>query len=228
MAISINKLRFFYPDSPQEPVINISNWQLGKSEKVFIHGPSGCGKTTFLNLLCGMLTPSNDSVSSGSIKVLEHSLEQMRPSQLDSFRAQNIGCIFQSFNLIPYLSAIDNIKLASQFSSHPVSQKRIQKLLNDLQLTPSLWDKASHNLSMGQKQRIAIARSLINRPKLIIADEPTSSLDANNRDAFISLLMEQVSELNCALMFVSHDMSLSHHFTRIESFKDINQPELSA
>lgn len=222
MAISINKLRFSYPTSPNEPVINIPSWQLDKGEKVFIHGPSGCGKTTFLNLLSGIL-----SISDGSVIIFEQPLTNMKQSQLDRFRAQNIGCVFQSFNLIPYLSSIENIKLASQFSSHAVNLHDIEKLLSNLQLDCSLWNKPIHNLSMGQKQRIAIARSLINRPKLIIADEPTSSLDAKNRDTFMSLLMEQVTELNCALMLVSHDMSVSHHFSRVESFNELNQTGLT-
>jgi putative ABC transport system ATP-binding protein len=217
MAIIINNLSFCYPETPKEPVINIPSWQLDKGEKVFIHGPSGCGKTTFLNLLSGIL-----EISDGSIKVFDQSLKELKHSQLDRFRAQNIGCVFQSFNLIPYLSAIENIKLASQFSNHNISHYEIEKLLGELQLKSNLYNKPIHSLSMGQKQRIAIARTLINRPKLIIADEPTSSLDAKNRDAFMSLLMEQVNELNCALILVSHDLSVSDHFSRVEQFNEIN------
>ena len=223
MAISINQLEFYYTATPNQPVINISSWDLADSEQVFIHGPSGCGKTTFLNLISGILPVSN-----GSIKVLGHSLEKMNSRQLDTLRANHIGCVFQNFNLIPYLSPIENIKLATEFSNVNTTHGSITELLKKLQLEINTWDKPSHQLSMGQKQRVAIARALINQPKLIIADEPTSSLDGNNRDAFITLLMKQASELNCALILISHDMSLSRHFSRIESFKDINSMVVSS
>jgi putative ABC transport system ATP-binding protein len=218
MAISIKQLEFHYPESPHHPVMSISNWHLGNNEKVFIHGPSGCGKTTFLNLISGI-----QPVLTGSVSVLGHSIKTMKSRQLDRFRANHIGCVSQSFNLIPYLSPIENLNLASLFSNKKTSHDTIVKLLGGLKLEPSTWQKPTQHLSMGQKQRVAIARALINQPKLIIADEPTSSLDEKNRDAFITLLMEQVSQLNCALIFVSHDLSLSRHFSRIESFKDINQ-----
>ncbi len=217
MSISIKQLEFSYPDTANS-VIGIDNWALASHEKTFIHGSSGCGKTTFLNILSGILP-----ITSGSIEMYDHSLQNMKPSQLDTFRANHIGCVFQSFNLIPYLSAIENIKLASQFSKMPTSSDAAIRFLKQLQLEENIWNKPTHHLSMGQKQRVAIARALINQPKLIIADEPTSSLDEKNRDAFLELLMEQVSELNSALILVSHDLSLSQHFSRVESFKDINQ-----
>jgi putative ABC transport system ATP-binding protein len=218
MAITINQLEFYYSETPNHQVINIPSWDLADNEQVFIHGPSGCGKTTFLNLISGIIPVSN-----GSIEMFGYSLQKMKSRQLDKLRANHIGGVFQNFNLIPYLSPIENIKLASQFSKLNTSNGSITELLNKLKLEKKAWDKPTHQLSMGQKQRVAIARALINHPKLIIADEPTSSLDENNRDAFIALLMEQVSELNCALVFISHDLSLSSHFSRIESFKDINQ-----
>jgi putative ABC transport system ATP-binding protein len=218
MAITINQLEFYYSETPNHQVINIPSWDLADNEQVFIHGPSGCGKTTFLNLISGILPVSN-----GSIEMFGYSLQKMKSSQLDKLRANHIGCVFQSFNLIPYLSPIENIKLAAQFSKKNTSNDLISKLLYKLQLEKSTWFKPTHHLSMGQKQRVAIARALINNPKLIIVDEPTSSLDKKNRDTFIALLMEQVSQLNCALIFISHDLSLSRHFSRVDSFKDINQ-----
>jgi putative ABC transport system ATP-binding protein len=217
MSISINNLKFSYSKSPDDIVLNIKHWQLHEQENIFIHGPSGCGKTTFLNLISGMLTTSKDS-----IKVLQHSMAEMKGSEIDSFRAKNIGYIFQNFNLIPYLSPIENIKTACQFSKNIASLSTIKQMLSDLHLEPKTWHKATHFLSMGQKQRVAIARALINQPKLIIADEPTSSLDEKNRDTFMSLLKEQTAKLNCALLLVSHDTSLSQYFSRVESFNDIN------
>lgn len=217
MSILIKQLEFNYPGT-STPVIKIDNWGLASHEKTFIHGASGCGKSTLLNILSGRLL-----AKSGSIDIFDHSLQNMKPSQLDGFRANHIGCVFQNFNLIPYLSAIENIKLASQFSKMPARSDAIIRLLNQLQLEEHILNKPTHQLSVGQKQRVAIARALINQPKLIIADEPTSSLDEKNRDAFLELLMEKVSELNSALIFVSHDLALSRHFSRVEPFQDINQ-----
>ena len=223
MAISIKQLKFHYPESPHHPVMSIENWYLGNKEKVFIHGPSGCGKTTFLNLISGI-----QPTLTGSVKVLGHSMQNMKSRERDRFRANHIGCVFQSFNLVPYLSPIENLMLASQFSNKSPHHDTMMKLLDSLKLEANTWQKPTQHLSMGQKQRVAIARALINQPKLIIADEPTSSLDEKNRDAFITMLMEQVSQLNCALVFVSHDLSLARHFSRIESFKDINPIALSS
>lgn len=217
MSISIDNLRFTYPEAKQDTILHIPKWHLGSNEYVFIHGPSGCGKTTFLNILSGLLPISN-----GSIKVLNQPLKDMSSNKLDKFRANNIGCVHQRFNLISYFSPIENLKLANQFSNKKISDHYIKDCLNKLLLEPRAWHKPIQQLSIGQQQRVAIARALINQPKLIIADEPTSSLDEKNRDAFITQLMKHVNKLNCALILVSHDMALSTHFSRVESLKNIN------
>ena len=152
-------------------------------------------------------------------------LDRMSAKQRDQFRANNIGCVFQRFNLIPYLNAIDNIGLASTFSAGGNAQWRDEAsaLLSALMIEESDWVKPTSNLSMGQQQRVAIARALINSPALLIADEPTSSLDSENRDNFLALLMELIGKRDMTLIFVSHDMALSEHFTRLEALSDITQ-----
>ena len=149
----------------------------------------------------------------------------MSAKQRDQFRANNIGCVFQRFNLIPYLNAIDNIGLASTFSAGGNVQWRDEAsaLLSALMIEQSDWVKPTSNLSMGQQQRVAIARALINSPALLIADEPTSSLDSENRDNFLALLMELIGKRDMTLIFVSHDMALAEHFTRLEALSDITQ-----
>ncbi len=225
MTINLSNLRFSYPEQSHLLVLDIPSWSVSAGEHTLIYGSSGSGKSTLLNILNGLL-----SVNSGHVKVLGQHLNKMTSRQRDNFRSNNIGYIFQQFNLIPYLNAIDNIQLASYFSKSKSKSKfslneEIKALLKTLNLQEKDWNKPVRSLSIGQQQRIAIARALINKPTLLIADEPTSSLDQENRDSFMALLMSIVEENNITLLFVSHDMSLSHYFTRVESLNDINQIE---
>jgi putative ABC transport system ATP-binding protein len=223
MTINLSNLKFSYPKQSHLLVLDIPFWSLSAGEHTLIYGSSGSGKSTLLNILNGLI-----SVNSGHVKVLGQHLNKMTNRQRDTFRANNIGYIFQQFNLIPYLNAIDNIQLASYFSksiSKSSLNEEIKILLKTLNMPEKDWNKPVRTLSIGQQQRIAIARALINKPTLLIADEPTSSLDQENRDSFMALLMSIVEENNITLLFVSHDMSLSHYFTRVETLNDINQIE---
>ena len=218
-TINLHNVHYSYPDTPN-PVLSIPNWSVSAAEQVFVHGPSGCGKSTLLNLLSGMLIPSQ-----GEVTVLGERLDQLSHRKRDRFRANHIGYVFQQFNLIPYLDAIDNIRLANHFSQQRVktaSSAHIQALLTSLNIVAEDWRKPANALSIGQQQRVAIARALINKPQLLIADEPTSSLDLQNRDNFMSQLMSLVAEHKITLLFVSHDLSLSHYFDRTEALGDIN------
>jgi putative ABC transport system ATP-binding protein len=221
MAINLSNIHFSYPSPPNVPLLRIPSWSLAKGENTFIHGPSGSGKSTLLGVLNGLLLPNQ-----GQVSVLGQRLDNITSRQRDKFRANNIGFIFQQFNLIPYLNAVDNIQLAnyfSQSSSKSTSIDKVKTLLTTLNMSEKNWDKPVRTLSIGQQQRIAIARALINSPKLLIADEPTSSLDKNNTDSFMALLMSTVAKNNTTLLFVSHDMSLSHYFNKVESLNEINQ-----
>lgn len=221
MAIHLKDILFSYPEQPDVAVINIPSWTLATGESTFIYGSSGSGKSTLLNILNGLLP-----VNTGHVQVLDQHLEKMTNRQRDKFRANNIGYVFQQFNLIPYLDAIENIKLASYFSNSTSSlNKEIIILLKSLNMPEKDWKKPVRQLSIGQQQRIAIARALINKPKLLIADEPTSSLDQQNSDSFMALLTSIVKEHHITLLFVSHDMSLSQYFSRVESLSEINQVE---
>ena len=223
MAINLSNLRFSYPEQSNLLVLDIPSWSLSAGEHTLVYGSSGSGKSTLLNILNGLL-----SVNSGHVKVLDQHLNKMTSRQRDNFRANNISYIFQQFNLIPYLNAVDNIQLASCFSkskSKSSLNEEIKALLKTLNLPEKDWNKPVRSLSIGQQQRIAIARALINKPTLLIADEPTSALDQENRESFMALLMSIVKESNITLLFVSHDMSLSRYFTRVESLNDINKIE---
>lgn len=220
MAIELANIRFHYPGRPDHLVLNIPSWSLDRGDQIFIHGPSGCGKSTLLGLLSGLLSPV-----AGEIKVLGQHLNQMNGRQRDRFRSDHIGYVFQQFNLMPYLNAIDNVLLATSFSQKNnarVLKSNIKALFEALNIPEKEWRLPCRDLSVGQQQRVAIARALINKPQLLIADEPTSSLDKANSDAFMKLLMALVAEQGMTLLFVSHDFSLSDYFNKVQPLGDFN------
>jgi putative ABC transport system ATP-binding protein len=173
---------------------------------------------------------------SGTLTVLDADLSKLSQRQRDRFRADHVGYIFQQFNLLPYLSALQNVVLAASFSK--ARQARLQaqdvsaedeskRLLTRLGIAESLWHAQAGNLSVGQQQRVAAARALLGAPELLIADEPTSALDTDARDNFLQLLQEECEQQNITLVFVTHDATLSHHFDRIIELADMNTAEVS-
>ncbi|MEZ9763669.1 ABC transporter ATP-binding protein [Vibrio splendidus] len=212
------------------PTLEIPSLHIQTQEHLFIKGPSGCGKSTLLGLLTGI-----NQTDQGEVSILGQDLTQLTPRQRDKFRADHIGYIFQQFNLLPYLSVIDNVTLPCQFStirkqqvteSQNSLQATAQDLLLRLKLPQALMDKPVTELSIGQQQRVAAARALIGQPKIIIADEPTSALDHDNREAFIELLLEQANQAGSTLIFVSHDPTLEKLFTRTIDLKTVNQAKV--
>lgn len=211
-----------------KPVLDIPELVVQRTRKVFIHGPSGSGKTTLLGLLGGVLTPL-----AGQVSVLGTDLATLSPVQRDHFRARHIGFIFQMFNLIPYLSVVDNVTLPLSFASERLQSvqrsgltpvQEAKRLLAHLGLDdPSLLERPVTELSIGQQQRVASARALIGSPELIIADEPTSALDADSRRAFIRLLFNECEAAGSTVLFVSHDRSLESLFDHSLSLQDINR-----
>jgi len=223
--ININNLRFAWQ---KEPIININAFSIEQGQHLFIEGPSGSGKSTLLNLLGGVITPQ-----SGDVEILGQSLNQMSSSQKDSFRANHIGFIFQQFNLIPYLSVLENITLPCTFSSDRKQkalsrsgslQKEARRLLSALGIDDAqLIQRSVNELSVGQQQRVAAARAMLGSPDIIIADEPTSALDNGHRQAFIKILFEECEKENITLIFVSHDSTLKHHFSHHINLLELNQ-----
>jgi putative ABC transport system ATP-binding protein len=205
-------------------VIDIPSLTVKTGEHLFIKGPSGCGKSTLLGLLTGI-----NVANQGKVSVLGTDLASLSGRQRDKFRADNIGYIFQQFNLLPYLSVIENVLLPCHFSTlrrRNVSGDQYQKaatLLQRLHLSPALQAKPVIELSIGQQQRVAAARALMGAPQLIIADEPTSALDHDNREAFIELLLEEANSVHATLAFVSHDPTLERLFTHAISLPQLNR-----
>ena len=210
-AIETSGLSFRWDQAPGP--INFPDLCLNQGEHLFLHGPSGTGKSTFLSLLAGMLTPS-----AGSIHLLGRDMSELGAGARDRFRADHIGVIFQQFNLVPYLSAMANVTLPCSLSStrriaaSPDPEQEAGRLLEALAIPRNHWRRKVTQLSIGQQQRIAAARALIGAPEIILADEPTSALDSDNRDRFLNLLLELARAQNTSVLFVSHDLTLTHHF----------------
>ena len=175
-------------------------------EVLVITGSSGKGKTTLLHLLAGILKPST-----GAIRIDETDITNLKARQLDQFRGQHIGIVFQQPHFIASLSVIENLMLAPYFSGSAIKNGRAKELLAHLQISEQATKKPSR-LSQGQQQRVSIARALMNNPALILADEPTSSLDDENCAIVANLLKEQAQMANAALVIVTHDQRLKNIF----------------
>lgn len=225
--ISFNNVTFSW--DTQKPLIAIPDLTIQDKEHLFIHGPSGSGKSTLLGLISGILTPQQ-----GDIHILNQSLNALTTAQKDQFRVDHIGFIFQQFNLIPYLSILENVILPCHFST--VRRKRVvdtgktpteeaQQLLTRLDLSQTLWNKPVHQLSIGQQQRVAAARALIGTPEIVLADEPTSALDADRQQHFLDLIQHISAENDITFIFISHDLRLAEHFPRQLSMQTINQAQ---
>ena len=223
-VIELHGLRFRWPGQERD-TLAIRELQAAQGEHLFLRGASGSGKTTLLNLLAGILTPSQ-----GSLHILGQALGNMSGSARDRFRADHIGVIFQQFNLLPYLSVLENVQLPCHFSR--LRQQRAGTdlntsatlLLGHLGLEKSLYGRPVTELSVGQQQRVAVARALIGRPELIIADEPTSALDTETRDSFLEVLFREADAQGSTIVFVSHDPHIAHHFPRVLNLAEVNQP----
>lgn len=219
IIIKIRDLHFSYPGKRQPAMLNIPAWQVARGERVFLKGPSGSGKSTLLNLLAGILVANK-----GSIEILGQDLGALSARKRDRFRAAHIGIVFQQFNLIPYLSVLDNIRLAAHFGKNDLTGLDLtaKRLFESLGLDNTLITKKASNLSVGQQQRVAIARALVNAPEILIVDEPTSALDSDTRDAFMKILLEICQIQGNTLIFVSHDTALTPHFHHVVNLAEIN------
>jgi len=201
-------------------LLQINDLRIKKGERVFIKGVSGSGKSTLLSLLSGLVVPLE-----GIIEILNADITTLNSAKRDMFRANHMGLIFQQFNLVPYLSVFDNIILPCRFSDIRL-QKALTKsktlkeetlrLLKQLGIDSSeLVEKPVTELSVGQQQRVAAARALLGHPEILIADEPTSSLDSIHQKEFLDLLFEETTNSDTTLVYVSHDTRLTDNFNRI-------------
>ena len=224
-AIRAVDLSFAWPK--QKPLYTDVSFELYPGQKLLITGPSGSGKSTLLNLLAGVVEPS-----SGSIWIHEENIHGFSASAKDQLRGEQMGFIFQQFNLLPYLSVRDNILLSAHlFAKRQASalaqfgslEHALRYYMNHLGLSTDLENQAAHRLSIGQQQRVAAARAFMGKPSIVIADEPTSALDEANQTQLLKLFFALANEQQTALLMVSHDPRLSPYFDRQLQLAEVSQ-----
>ena len=207
---------FAQPGGGSLTVLDIAQFQIDRGEQVALIGQSGGGKTTLLHLIAGLLVPD-----SGSICVDGTELTRLSEQGRDRFRAGAIGYVFQTFNLLPAFSAIENVKLGMTFGHGRHNGARAAELLARVGLS----DRANYRprqLSVGQQQRVAIARAMAGKPKLLLADEPTANVDPISAESVLELIRSTCREEDVALLMVTHDMEIASKFDRIEKLDEIN------
>lgn len=225
--IEIERLRFAWPGQTQ-PVLAMDALQLQAGHSAFLQGPSGSGKSTLLSLLCGVLVPS-----AGRLCVLGTDMGRLSAAQRDALRADRIGLIFQQFNLLPYLSVLENVTLGARFS--PARAQRCQpglaeeaaRWLDRMELPRSLFGRRADTLSVGQQQRVAAARALLGQPALVLADEPTSALDVRLQERFMDTLLEACRDTGAGLVCVSHDPRWASRFDHTWVLSELNRAEVA-
>ncbi|MCG6962270.1 MAG: ABC transporter ATP-binding protein [Acidobacteria bacterium] len=204
------------PPDGRRPVLDLPLFQVQRGERVAVLGPSGCGKTTLLHVVAGLL-----GVDTGSVRVAGCELSGLTEAARDRFRASAIGVVFQSFNLLPTLTAEENVLLPLRLCGHRDSA-RARHLLKRVGLTQEARAPSSH-LSAGQQQRVAVARAVVHEPMLVVADEPTGNLDRASARAVTDLLLEVCEEAGASLLLVTHDRDLAARLDRTVMMADINR-----
>ncbi len=215
-ALHIEKLRFQY--SPRDPlVIDIDSLDVAAGEQVLLTGTSGRGKSTLLYLVAGLMEPTN-----GRVLVNGQDIHAITGAARDRFRGASIGMIFQTFNLLPGFSAAENVMLALMFSDVPRREHHDRALALLETLGVERPNAAADELSIGQQQRVAVARAIACRPALVLADEPTASLDPDNAAGAMDLIQTACTESGAALLCVSHDPSMADRFARRASLHELS------
>ena len=218
MLLEIRDLQksFRDPDGGTLRVVDVAEFGLAEGEQVGIRGASGSGKTTFLHLVAGIVRPD-----AGTIRIGGDEVSAWPEARRDRFRARNIGYVYQSFHLLPGYTALENVLLGMMFGPG-ADRTRARRLLESL----GLGDRLGHRprqLSVGQQQRVALARALANRPRLILADEPTGNLDAGHAASAMAELRSTCREEGAALLIVSHDPALLATFDRTQEWSELNR-----
>jgi ABC-type lipoprotein export system ATPase subunit len=208
---------FAEPGGGRMTILDIERLELAAGEQMALVGRSGCGKTTLLHVISGIIRPDG-----GEVIIDGRDVTKMAESVRDRFRARNIGYVFQTFNLLPGFSALENVMLGMSFGGSRSDPARAKSLLERVGLGHRLRHKPTM-MSVGEQQRVAVARSLANRPKLLLADEPTANVDPAHQQQIVDLVRETCQEENVALLIVTHTPEVSAQFDRIEDLMNINR-----
>ncbi|HEX2100307.1 MAG TPA: ABC transporter ATP-binding protein [Candidatus Synoicihabitans sp.] len=216
LALTNLRKSFAAPDGGRSLIVDVGDWRLAPGQQVALRGASGTGKTTLLHLIAGILTPDTGSVSIDGVDVAA-----LSEARRDRLRAEKIGYIFQTFNLLQGYSAIENVRLGAAFSRGRLDTEAAPRLLERV----GLGDRVHHRprqLSTGQQQRVAVARALVNRPRLVLADEPTGNLDRAHARRALALIRDVCREHEAALLLVSHDEDVLAEFDHVVDLSTIN------
>ena len=219
--VKIKNLKYSYNDSSSFR-LSIKKFSLNKGERLLVYGESGLGKSTFLNLISGAVQPKE-----GKIEILGKDVSSITGYSKDKIRGDHFGVVFQTFNLLPYISVEKNIMMGLLFSKRKKEKvqninEEIKSLMQNLSLDyEELRKRNSYELSIGQQQRVAVARALIGNPEIILADEPTSALDIKNQKIFLDLLFKSLDKKEQGLVMVSHNKDVSKNFTNEKNISDI-------
>ncbi len=205
MVLQSSKLKFSYPNTAEFDFPDIA---VNQGEAALLLGPSGSGKSTLLHLLSGLLP-----IQGGSVKVQNQAIEELSEREKESFRAQNVGLVFQRSYFLPYLSLKDNLLLAGRYQGSKVSESHIMALFEQLQIA-HLANKKPSECSQGEQQRASISRALLQNPPLILADEPSSALDDANAQIVSELLLSICEKYKSALLVVTHDQRLKDQISK--------------
>ena len=227
MAVHLRQLKKQYvgPDGSIVPVVDIESLQIGDGEQVALIGTSGSGKTTLLHLIAGILSPDSGSILFGSDEKVTD-IAKLSEAQRDVFRGRNIGYIFQTHHLLAGFTAMENVLLGMSFTGRTPDKAWAMHLLNEVGLGERM-DYRPGKLSVGQQQRVAVARALANRPKLVLADEPTGALDEKNAQQVLDLIRALCAEVQSSLLLVSHDLNIARQLPRVLTLTELNRAGVS-
>lgn len=220
MSLVLTNLKKSYrePGGGVLPVLDVERFELKSGEQAVLVGTSGGGKTTLLNVISGISSPD-----SGTVEIDGVNVTALHEARRDRFRAERIGIVFQTFNLLPAFSALENVLLGMCFSGKS-NRQRARQLLERVGLAGRLHHRPSQ-LSVGEQQRVAVARGLANSPALLLADEPTASVDIANQDVILQLIREACAEHDVSLLLVTHAPEVAAQFDRVEKLSDFNKPQ---
>lgn len=208
---------FVQPDGGKVPILDVPSFEIDNGEQVVLIGPSGCGKTTLLHIIAGITKPD-----SGKVIIDGTELTKYSESTRDRIRANKIGYVFQTFNLLDGFSALENVLLGISFGAKRSTPERAKELLKRVGLGHRLGNKP-HQLSVGEKQRVAVARAVANRPALLLADEPTANVDPRNQQQVVELIRETCREENISMLMVTHSMEVAQQFDRVVRLEELNR-----
>ncbi len=219
MSLLLENVKKSYrePDGNILPILEIERFELKESEQVALIGESGSGKSTLLNVVSGITAADSGKVTIGGTEIAS-----MAEVVRDRFRAERIGFVFQTFNLLPAFSALENVLLGMSFSRKKPSRDRAKELLALVGLDHRLHHRPKQ-MSVGEQQRVAVARALANQPKLLLADEPTANVDVSNQETILQLLRDACSQNQIAMLLVTHSQEVARQFDRVENLTDFNK-----